>query len=99
MRRLQSIIKVLLVCGRQNLALRGNTEVGRVLDNDDETNDGNFRALLRERADAGDEVLREHLTSCPANATYVSPNSQNQLISECGNIIKVSVIIRRRRST
>lgn len=87
---LRSIIKVLKLCGRQNLALRGHREKGDILDAADTSNGGNFRALLRERAEAGDEILREHLQSCGANATYISPDVQNQLVHECGKIIKVT---------
>ncbi|CAF4586495.1 unnamed protein product, partial [Didymodactylos carnosus] len=42
-----------------------------------------FRALLRYRVDAGDEMLKEHLISAPQNATYISKTTQNELINCC----------------
>lgn len=46
-------------------------------------NQGNFHALLQFRVEAGDEVLMEHLKTCPKNATYCSKTTQNDLIVCC----------------
>lgn len=59
------------------------------METDPEINDGNFRALLRHQAESGDIVLREHLEKCPGNASYLSPEIQNELILQCSNIIRV----------
>ncbi len=59
---LKFIIKCLLFCAHQNIALRGHT-----------TDIGNFRALIRLRADH-EEVLRKHLQTVPKNAANLSPN-------------------------
>jgi hypothetical protein len=56
-------------------------------DGDPAVNDGNFRALLRFRIDAGDAALKEHLESCVRNATYISPKIQNEIFATCGDII------------
>lgn len=75
---LKSIIKCLEFCGRQGISLRGHR--------DDETscnssfNMGNFKELLRLRAEAGDEVLQRHLETSARNASYVSKSSQNELL-------------------
>ena len=55
-------------------------------------NDGNFRAALRLRLRAGDTVLREHLTTSGANAKYLSPNIQNQIINICGSLIGKKIV-------
>lgn len=78
-----------MVCGRQNIPLRGHRETGKVLEGGKEGNDGCFRALLRDRVDAGDKTLKNHLSSCASNAKYTSPDTQNEIIIECGKLIKV----------
>ena len=56
-------------------------------DGDPAVNDGNFRALLRFRIDAGDLAQKEHLEPCMRNATYIIPKIQNEIIATCGDII------------
>lgn len=55
-------------------------------------NEGNFRALLRMRIEAGDEKLRNHFKSCGKNATYISWNIQNQIIDACDKVIKSHIV-------
>ena len=43
--KLTSIIKTVIFCGRQELALRGKDDSGSVLQQSDAANDGNFRSL------------------------------------------------------
>ena len=50
-------------------------------------NDGNFRALLHFRIDAGDVDLQTYLTNAAKNAQYISPYIQNELIYCAGKII------------
>ena len=75
---LKSIVKSLLFCGRQGIALRGHrdddTEKGSTFKK------GNFKELLNFRVDAGDKVLEEHIEKCAKNASYTSKTSQNQLL-------------------
>ncbi|CAF4277002.1 unnamed protein product, partial [Rotaria magnacalcarata] len=40
----------------------------------------NFISLLKQRIDAGDQLLQSHLTKGPRNSTYTSPSIQNELI-------------------
>ena len=75
---LTSVIKTLILCGRQNLPIRGHT---------DETS--NFRALLEFKAE-NDDLLRKHLNS--QSPRYVSPTVQNELLNICGNIIRDKVV-------
>ncbi|XP_042146012.1 52 kDa repressor of the inhibitor of the protein kinase-like [Ixodes scapularis] len=84
-----------IICGRQGIALRGHNDSGPLmLDKDPEENDGNFRALLRMRGKCGDASLQTHFSTASANATYISPRTQNELIGICGNIIQDSIVKR-----
>ena len=79
---LKSILKAIIFCGKQNIALRGHRETSNLVNIEDETsiNVGNFRALLRLQIESGDEVLKEHFTNAPRNAQYSSPTIQNELL-------------------
>ena len=90
--RLMPIIRTVLLCGRQNIPLRGHRDHGELLTDDDSINDGNFRALLRFRVDAGDEQLEEHLINASKNATYVSSVFQNEVIEAIGKIIRRKIV-------
>ncbi|CAG2190984.1 unnamed protein product [Mytilus edulis] len=72
---LMSIIKSLVFCGRQGIALRGHRDDDT--DKGSSTNKGNFKELLNFRVDAGDSILEKHLNSCKKNATYTSKVSSN----------------------
>ena len=50
---------------------------GHVESTDGENNPGNFLALLKFRADAGDEVLANHLSQATNRAKCTSPTIQN----------------------
>ncbi len=88
-KKLRSIIETIVLCGRQNIALRGHRDSGTDIEDAQaaSTNHGNFWALLHFRISAGDTVLRDHLQSVARNATYTSPDIQNQLISILGDQI------------
>ena len=82
---LTSIVKCLEFCGRQGIALRPHRDDASVpvrsqRDESSCLNKGNFQALLQLRIDAGDEVLRNHVTTCARNAAYTSSVSQNDLL-------------------
>ena len=80
--KLSSIFKTIVLCGRQNIALRGHCDDATDIEEDfaDVENHGNFRALLDFRVDAGDTLLGQHLTAADRNATYPSSVIQNQVI-------------------
>ena len=91
--RLKPIIKTIIFCGKQGLALRGHRDHGPIdLNNYPTENEGNFRALLRERVDAGDKILEEHLRSAKKNAFYTSFVIQNEIINICGSLIQKKII-------
>lgn len=83
---LSVIVRAVLFCGRQNIALRGHR--------DDQTsssgNKGNFIALLDLIANF-DERLNHHLEFGKKNCRYTSKTIQNQLITIIGNIIREEV--------
>ena len=56
------------------------------------TNHGNFWAPLHFRISAGDTIMRDHLQSVARNATYTSPDIQNQLISILGDHIRDTIL-------
>ena len=80
------------------LPLRGHRDAGAltVPRNCEEIDakSGNLRALLQFRAVSGDADLRNHLATCNKNATYIGPQTQNDLISCIGEQIQ-SVLIQR----
>lgn len=59
----------------------------RSINIEDETepvhNDGNFSVLPRFRTNAGDVLLRKHSETALFVASYISENSQNELIDCC----------------
>lgn len=79
---LHSIISCIVFCGRQNI----------VDSTDGVNNPGNFLALLKFRADAGDEVLANHFSQATNRAKYTSPTIQNELISILGEQIRESIV-------
>ena len=91
---LKSILKAIIFCGKQNIALRGHRETSNLVNIEDETsiNVGNFRALLRLQIESGDEVLKEHFTNAPRNAQYSSPTIQNELISAIGTWFQQQIV-------
>ena len=62
------------------------------------TDQGNFCVFLNFCISAGDTILRDHLQNTARNATYTSPNIQNQLIGILGDHI-CNAILRKVRSS
>lgn len=69
---LSKIIDVIILCGHQNIALRGHTEER-----------SNFMATLRTIAQS-DDVLERHLESASL-VRCTSPEIQNELIDICAH--------------
>lgn len=84
--KLYSIVKTILFCGRQNIALRGHRE------SESSVNPGNFRALLSFRIQSGDSLLGDHICSAPKNSTYTSNTIQNELIHIIGRWIQNRIL-------
>ena len=77
-KKLCSITEIIVLCGLQNIALRGYHDSGTDMEGEQavSTNQGNFCALLNLRILAGDTILRDHLQRAARNATYKSPTSR-----------------------
>lgn len=90
--RLKSIVNTIVLCGRQNIPLRGHYDSGTDVEKHTSANHGNFWALLKFRVEAGDKVLEEHLTIAARNATYTSADIQNQIITILGDHIREQII-------
>lgn len=90
--KLRAIVETIVLCGRQDLALRGDKDSGRLTLEEPANNDGNFRALLRYRANGGDTVLVDHIQTAANNALYSSPRVQNEIISVIGKQIQDRIV-------
>ena len=96
---LESIADTVLMCGRQNLPLRGHRDAGRVnLDVDTEPEEGNFKALLRFRVQSGDDNLAEWIRRAPGNALHTSAETQNEMVSICGRLVATCITERVRKA-
>ena len=89
-----SLIKVVLLCGKQGIALRAHRDdhVNWVdIEEDISSNQGNFIELVRFRAET-DNVLSTHLQNSPVNARYTSKTIQNELIEVIGKHVRNDII-------
>ena len=88
-----SLFKVVLLCGKQGLALRGHRDdkIDWTSADNSCSNEGNFIQLLRFRAET-DPVLADHLAGAPRNAKYTSKTIQNELIAVIGNTIQNDIL-------
>jgi len=96
--RLRPIVETIILCGRQNIPLRGHRDDGDLLQENTSENEGNFRALLKYRIQAGDTRLQTHLQTTSSNATYISKTTQNQLIDCCRVEIQKVILDRVREA-
>ena len=82
--KLVPIFDAIIVCGRQELALRGHRDDAKYQAAPGDYSmekTGNFLELLNFRVRGGDNFLKEHLFKCSKNATYISKTTQNELIN------------------
>ena len=89
-KRFAAIIDCILLCGQQNIALRGHRDSNSQVQ---VSNKGNFKAILQFRA-LGDQLHREHLVNGRMNGQYTSPRTQNEIISICRALILQKVVER-----
>ena len=81
---IKSIVEVLMLCARQDIALRGHRE------SVESANRGNFLEILKLVA-RHDSIVEHQLNNNPRNATYISPDIQNALLNVMGNIIRRTI--------
>ncbi|CAN7945972.1 unnamed protein product, partial [Ixodes hexagonus] len=98
-KKLMSIIEVVLFCGRQGTlrkkeTLRGHRDAGQLTLEDPLENDGNFRALVSLKIRSGDDLLRDHLQTAPGNATYLSPQIQNEILVASSTLVQQTLVSR-----
>jgi len=86
-RRIMPVIKTVIFCEHQELPLHRHRDAGQLLPDSPDHNDRVFRAALRFRLDAGEADLAAHLASAPANVTYLSWETQNEIIDICGDML------------
>lgn len=92
--KLKSIIETIILCGQQNIPLRGHRDSLRDLEQAPLAQHGNFWALLHFRISAGDTVLRDHIATARRNATYTSSCIQNQILDVLGNTVTQKIVAR-----
>ena len=92
------VAKAIEFCGRQGISLRGHRDGGRLtMANYSElygdTNEGNFRTLLRYRAEGmpPGNAIATYTQSCPSNELYTSWWTQNKLIEFMADQVVTSI--------
>ena len=94
-----SIAKAIIICGTNDLALRGHDDNGVVNADAEFFADrslklGNFNTLLLFACSSGDQYLKTHLKDSPANAKFVTAKPQNELIRLAGKSIQEKILER-----
>ena len=82
---LQRVFSVVRFIARLSLPFRGHDETQQSL------NRGVFLEFIHYLAENGDTVLADHLSEAAANATYLGPQSQNEMIVIVGEEIQQEV--------
>jgi hypothetical protein len=87
------IIDTVILCGVQEMALRGHRDSGKnsIITAPTDKNQSNFRAILRYRA-KGDELLKNALEGPGERNKYTSPTIQNEIIDSCNALILERVV-------
>ena len=80
---LKSIILAVILCGKQNIPLRGHRDDGTSLN----SNTGNFLAVLELLA-TRDDILCKHLENGKKNCRYTSKTIQNQIINVIADYLR-----------
>jgi hypothetical protein len=70
-----------MLCGIHNIALHRN-----------HSNGGKFEDLLRFRTEAGDQVLKDRITTHSGKPKYTSHRVQNKLINICVTILQDTIV-------
>lgn len=82
---LKRLLDIVLFLGKQSLPLRGHDESSK------SANRGNFLELVDLIAKY-DPTLREHLEKAKKNATYLSPQIQNEFIEALASCVQKNII-------
>lgn len=88
---IESLLQIVILCGKQGLALRGHRDDRIEWQSEERSNEGNFIQLVRFRAET-DATLSTYLSKAPKNASYTSKTIQNELLIVVGDSIRNSII-------
>ncbi|XP_047123874.2 zinc finger MYM-type protein 1-like [Hydra vulgaris] len=83
---LKSIVLAIIMCGKQNIPLRGHRDDSFYYENEN-SNSGNLQSILKLISDCAENSLVNGRISTPKNATYRSKTTQNELVNICNDII------------
>ena len=89
--KLKPIVDTVILLGRLGLPFWGHWDDSQYHPNVGEYSSGgvgNFIECLSYGVRVCDTELENHLKTCCRNASYISKNSQNELINCCGKFIK-----------
>ncbi|KAL4119484.1 hypothetical protein QTP88_012291 [Uroleucon formosanum] len=87
------IIKCVMLCGRQELALRGHKDAGPICfktESEPYINEGNFRAILKYKAKDLNHL--KHFLESDGRYKYTSAKIQNEIISSAGDILLEKIV-------
>ena len=86
--KLAPIVSAVILCGQQNLALRGHRDDAQHYD-DSKSNLGNLQEILKFLECYGkNSVFDKRLLNAPKSSTYRSKMTQNEILTICGEMIK-----------
>ena len=89
-KKLEPIVDAVTLCGRLDLPLQGHLDDAKYHPEVGGFSSGGiakFVEVLNFRVRGGDETLKDHLTTCGKNRSYISKTSQNKIIRCCGQVI------------
>ncbi|XP_060846074.1 zinc finger MYM-type protein 1-like [Rhopalosiphum padi] len=90
-KRLIPIIECIMLCGQQEIALRGHKDYGPIcFSSESNENEGNFRAILKYKTKDID-YMKSYLETQSKNK-YISNRTQNEIIETCGDIILKKIV-------
>ena len=84
---LPHIIDAVMLCAKQQIALRGHRDDKIDFSTPATRNEGNFIAIVRTLA-SSNPALKDYLVSGPKNARYTSKTIQNEIINISANLIR-----------
>ena len=87
---IETLLKIVLLCGKQGLAFHGHWDDWVDWSDDSSSNQGNFVQLVRFRAET-DPILATHPQEVPKNARYTSKGIKNELIDVVGQSIQLDI--------
>ena len=81
------IVNVVMLCAKQQVALRGHRDDKVDFAHASAANEGNFIAVLRLLAESN-PTLKEHLTAVPKNARYTSKTVQSEILNVATDLFR-----------